>query len=366
MTKKSCVDELIKMGNTVDLFAEKFSKYDKDEVFMRKLGAKLDEGYDCVFSFNYFPDVSRIALEKSVIYISWVYDSPHLTLNSLTVNNSCNRIFVFDRKLVDTMNARGIKHVYHMPLPARHINASHKGYIHDVSFVGNFYDGEQDQYGSIKSFPLNIRGYIDGIIAAQHQLYGADLIETFIDEKYYETLKNYINTELGEDYYKSGFSIFGDMVRKRVTMLDRVSVMETLYNHGHIVDVYSGKKHDNVHEKFHGYADYDSVMPEVFAGSKINLNITLRSIRTGIPLRVMDILGAGGFCLSNYQEEFSDYMTDGKEIAWYFSEDEMVDKVSYYLEHDLEREQIALNGKTMAEKLFSYHRLLSEIFNTAI
>ena len=35
-------------------------------------------------------------------------------------------------------------------------------------------------------------------------------------------------------------------------------------------------------------------MPEVFRKSKINLNITLRSIISGISLRVYDILGAGG------------------------------------------------------------------------
>ena len=38
----------------------------------------------------------------------------------------------------------------------------------------------------------------------------------------------------------------------------------------------------------------------MFANSKVNLNITLRNIKTGIPLRALDIMGAGGFLLTNY------------------------------------------------------------------
>ena len=49
-----------------------------------------------------------------------------------------------------------------------------------------------------------------------------------------------------------------------------------------------------------GSVDYYDMMPYVFKCSDINLNITLRSIKTGIPLRAMDIMGAGGFLMSNY------------------------------------------------------------------
>ena len=52
-------------------------------------------------------------------------------------------------------------------------------------------------------------------------------------------------------------------------------------------------------------------MPLVFQNSKINLNITLRSIKNGIPLRAIDIMGAGGFLLTNYQNDFGLHFTDG-------------------------------------------------------
>ena len=47
--------------------------------------------------------------------------------------------------------------------------------------------------------------------------------------------------------------------------------------------------------------NYWTEMPKVFACSRINLNPSLRTIQTGIPLRAFDIMGAGGFLLSNSQ-----------------------------------------------------------------
>ena len=51
--------------------------------------------------------------------------------------------------------------------------------------------------------------------------------------------------------------------------------------------------------------DYREEMPLVFHESDINMNFTIRNIRTGLPLRIWDILGAGGFLLTNYQIEQS-------------------------------------------------------------
>ena len=67
-------------------------------------------------------------------------------------------------------------------------------------------------------------------------------------------------------------------------------------------------------------------MPLIFHYSKINLNITSKSIRSGLPLRIFDILGCGGFLLTNYQPELSDYFTPGYDLVCYSSEDELSKK----------------------------------------
>lgn len=50
-----------------------------------------------------------------------------------------------------------------------------------------------------------------------------------------------------------------------------------------------------------GIVYYHKQMPLVSAHSKINLNLSLRSIHLGIPLRVLDIMACSGFVMTNRQ-----------------------------------------------------------------
>ena len=104
-------------------------------------------------------------------------------------------------------------------------------------------------------------------------------------------------------------------------------------------------------------------MPRVFRDSRINLNISLRSIRSGIPLRALDIMGAGGFLMSNYQPELAEYFEDGKELAMYGSAQELIDKTAYYLSHEEERRQIAKAGFGKVQELFSYEVRVTQMLD---
>ena len=95
-------------------------------------------------------------------------------------------------------------------------------------------------------------------------------------------------------------------------------------------------------------------MPKVFNNSSINLNMTIRNIRTGIPLRVWDILGAGGFLLTNYQIELTDYFKNEESIVYYEDMYDCCKKAEYYLLHEDERRQIAAKGHELVSKKHSY------------
>lgn len=111
-----------------------------------------------------------------------------------------------------------------------------------------------------------------------------------------------------------------------------------------------------------GRVDYHTQMPLVFAGSRINLNISLRSIHSGIPLRVLDIMACGGFVLSNWQSEIAECFEEGVEIVTFHSLEECVDKVSYYLSHEEERRQIAEAGYRKVKEKFSYEAGVGRLF----
>ena len=115
------------------------------------------------------------------------------------------------------------------------------------------------------------------------------------------------------------------------------------------------------HALFKGAIDYYDVMPYVFKGSKINLNITLRSIRSGIPLRAMDIMGAGGFLLTNYQEDFLRHFEPGRDFVYFTDKSDMLAKIDYYLSHDKERVEIAANGNRKVKEFHNYQRAVKEM-----
>ncbi|MBQ9436895.1 MAG: glycosyltransferase family 1 protein, partial [Lachnospiraceae bacterium] len=110
-----------------------------------------------------------------------------------------------------------------------------------------------------------------------------------------------------------------------------------------------------------GTVDYGQSMAEVFFRSKINLNITLRSIHSGIPLRCFDIIASGGFLLSNYQSDFPDCFTPGQDFVAYDDLKQLPELAEYYLSHEREREEIAENGLETLRQHHTYQHRVQEM-----
>ena len=104
-------------------------------------------------------------------------------------------------------------------------------------------------------------------------------------------------------------------------------------------------------------------MPLVFKQSRINLNIALRGIKSGIPLRAYDIMGAGGFLLSNFQADFLEYFIPGEDFVYYESKEDLLKKVDYYLAHEEERKAIARNGYDRVSAGHTYRHRVREMLD---
>ena len=105
-------------------------------------------------------------------------------------------------------------------------------------------------------------------------------------------------------------------------------------------------------------------MINVFHDSRINLNISLRSIKTGIPLRCMDIMACGGLLLSNFQADFFHDFVPGEDFDYYENKEDMLSKVEYYLDHEKERAEIAANGQQKIRDFFTIEAVLKRILDT--
>ena len=152
------------------------------------------------------------------------------------------------------------------------------------------------------------------------------------------------------------------MLACETTGRERYTSLALLSNHFK-VDLYSTDEEKNLpNVMFKGYVDYYTQMPQIFYGSKINLNISLKTIRTGIPLRVIDIMGCDGFVITNYQEEIAEYFKIDEECVVYDNLEDLYEKTRYYLEHDSVREKIADAGYQRVNRDFTFEDRLQRMF----
>lgn len=366
-------DCLIRMGHEVDSIEYIFHSFEEDEKFSGLLDKKLClKHYNAVISFNYFQVISNVCNEKHIKYISWVFDSPTLNLFSKTVFNKCNYIFIFDKALYQDIKAMGINNVYYLPLAVNverleQLEISQEDiqyYQSEVSFVGSLYD-KKISYDALVNLPDYYRGFLEAIMQAQLNIYGYNFLEELLTDDIVETLKKYVHLNLDKNFIGSAKRIFATIfLGVKVTSMERRKILDTLSRKFN-VDLYTGSDSGLLpFANYKGRVNYYTEMPKVFFLSKVNLNMTLRNIRTGIPLRIFDIMGAGGFVLTNYQEELQDYFIDGKDLVIYENIDDLQYKVRYYLEHEDERRQIAYNGCKKVKEFHDYPKRLDKIIET--
>lgn len=73
-------------------------------------------------------------------------------------------------------------------------------------------------------------------------------------------------------------------------------------------------------------------------------------------------MGAGGFLLTNYCPELSEYMMDGSEFVSYSDAGDCVEKAVYYVQHEELRKRIADSGRKKVTELFTYDIQLEKMF----
>lgn len=364
----SCLE---RMGHQCKSILYKLADPYQDGYFTDYLRRYLaDRQFDCVFSTNFHPLLAQICYDTGIKYLSWSYDSPvsreHLEYYALPTNY----IFLFDRLEAEDFRRMGIDHVWHLPLAADPgrlsrlpvTGADRRRYACDVSFVGQFYSNPLNTLLSVQDD--YVKGYVEGLTEAQLKVYGYDLLTELIDD----TLLDRMNRALTSDGNQETFLTPDGLARtigREITRRERIALLCILSGQ-HRVHYYSGEKPRELGgASYRGSAHYFTEMPKIFRLSKINLNPALRNIHSGISLRALDIMAAGGFLLSSLQPELLDYFEPDRDIAVYDSLEDAVCKAEYYLRHDSLREQMIQNTKKILAESFSYPDRLNTIFKTA-
>ena len=170
----------------------------------------------------------------------------------------------------------------------------------------------------------------------------------------------------GEEYYQDLRQMAADTLGMEVSAREREAALGRL-SEKFSVKLYTGSELPdllcNKNLQKMGYADYENEVPLIYHNSKINLNITSKTIESGIPQRIFDVLSCQGFCLTNYQPEIADCFADGEELVIYTDMEDLAQKAAYYLEHEEERLRIARNGYRKIVENFSMKERTARIFD---
>lgn len=323
-----------------------------------------------VFSINFYPIIADICHAYRTLYLCQTVDSPVPELFSASILHDTNRIFLFDREQYRAFAPCNPGRIFYLPLAScterfdRVIAAikpsDRQKYSCDISFVGSLYL-EKNPLRALSSLPGYAKGFIQGLVEASLRIYGYNPVEDALTETViaqireadpgFFTLKKAV---ADPDRYVAAHSYIG----MEIAQTERIRTLNLLAQH-FSVDLFTKSDTSALKKvRTHGGAETLTEMPEIFHLSRINLNMTIKPIQTGLPLRIFDILGCGGFLMTNYQSELPEYFEIGVDLEAYSSMEELTDKCSYYLTHEDERRQIAKNGYEKVCSLHTYpHRI---------
>lgn len=370
--REDSIAALKHMGHTVSFFSHPDYSLRKSDDFNSAFDAFVQNGnYDLLFSFNFFPLAAEGCKRNALKYVSVVYDAPHVTLYSYTIVYPCNYVFLFDKTQYLELSGMGIPTVHYLPLAGNGNKIQEllakphdkKRYCSDVSFVGSLYNEDHNLFDRLTGISDYTRGYLDAIMEAQLNVYGYYFIEEVLSKEILEDMKKSVPYDAGYSGIQTEEYIYGNyFIGRKLTEMDRIRTLTAVAS-THPLRLYTLNSDftapgiENM-----GTVDYVNEMPYVFHYSKINLNITLKSIKSGIPLRAIDIMSAGGFLLSNFQADFLDYFEPDTDFVYYDDLNDLNEKIQYFLNHDEERKRIAANGHQKILRFHSFEQRFHEIF----
>lgn len=330
-----------------------------------------------LMSIHLIYNLALAAYKAGIKYVSVIWDAPYIKLYSPFGKLDNCWFSVFDRLDAERFQNAGIPHTLYQPLVVNRESvltwnkiARRKlsgTYINDICFVGSLY--ENNLYDMrVKNMPAVIVDYFNSIFEEAafcwdgvNRIYGKTGKEML---RYMEMVSPEFHVDNRLDIDDTSMFEVTYLVRK-IANIERVAVLSTLAEQYHVV-LHTASKVEK--DKL---GDVDVRLPVrpgedaavVYAGSKINLNISLKGIEGGTPQRVIDIMGAGGFVMTNYCEETAELFEENKEIVMFKTPEELFEKAGYYLQHDEERKKIAKAGHDKVVDSYTYERKLKALLD---
>ena len=146
------------------------------------------------------------------------------------------------------------------------------------------------------------------------------------------------------------------------------TVLQPLIEQGYDVQVYGNEWWLDPNQAYtipaSHYGGYmaNEDLPAACASASIILGLhSVDTSRTMMSMRTFEILGCGGFYLTQWTPAVEEMFINHHHLVWSKSREETLDLVKYYLQHPELRQRIALQGQSEVYQKHSYQQRVREI-----
>ncbi len=329
---------------------------------------RLRESYvetepNCVLMLNAFPDSFLTWIFQSenvselcpVPRLVWMTDDFVYSPGSEDGFSDLDIVFCVDRTYVDRAKALGAGKAYFLPSAAA---LSGKGkyrseYDHPISFVGSV----TDLRAELSNLRPAAKEWLQNAASAVIRNTQPEPLNTLDanGQANVVAVAESICPRMGKDYL-SGEKALSYALYVIANTYKRVRLVKELIPLGLIVYGNADWENllgDDVRGVYRGPLPYEE-LADLYASTKINLNIHSLQCPTCLNPRDYDVTMAGGFLLSEWVPDADEgYFVDGTEAVFFKSTPQMKELAQYYLDHDEERIAIAEAG---CDRSFLDHR----------
>lgn len=347
----------------------------EQDAYLQALIASIS---DCspafIFSIGFYPFISYACELLGLRYIAWLADSYHSDYFSPAIRNEKTWLFVSDSALTVELDELGAAHVAFLPLAAglprinrtlqQDYDSSH--FACDVSLFGNILSREEfgpHPLSTDNSLKDSTKGYLEGCIACQYQARLFPPLSEKLPAYVWEDLCTGFPVNLKDSLETAAHYYNQNYFNPIITYIDREIHFNSLSEQKRFHTIYlysrSGFSSEKITQR--NLEEYKDKLPLISRNSTINLVITHRNYRAGVPANAWEIMASKGFLLGNSQADYQ-ILLSPKPVL-YQTDRELLSKAAYYFHHEAERKEITEELYREVSSHHTYEERLKEMLS---
>lgn len=365
MEQRGHLLQIVEVPDSNETLLQEMSS-NKDHDLLKKIASGE---IDVLFSLDYYPCIASVCSVMNKIYVSWSLEPPFANLYSSTILCKTNRLFVADRWVAELFRREGVENIFYLSegvniercerVKAKS-NTEEKNL--ERSIINIIRNESWEKLFKAKRLRDSTLGYMEGMIAGQNLVYGYDFFSRNLPEYVMKDLLENSQVKKAADSILDSMQCYAEYCfYPKTTAVDRIVAAKCITKAGP-VHVYGKEEivYDGVIN--HGILPYEQRL-DVINDTIININITPRGFKDGIYGHALQIMGMGGFLITDYREALYEEFIPGEEFITYKDMIDLAGSTIKFINNENERKRIAQNGYEKILESYTLNQRLEAIEN---